>query len=115
MMVYLLGMPAHVAVGTSLFQTLFTCAGVTYMQSTANHTVDLILALLLAAGSTVGAQIGARLTRYLRGDQLLIILATLALLVTVKMVIGILVPPSNLLAPAAHASLMQISEGAWTG
>ena len=105
MMVYLLGMPAHVAVGTSLFQTLFTCAGVTYMQSTANHTVDLVLALLLAAGSTIGAQIGARMTRFLRGDQLLIILATLALVVVAKMVIGVLVTPANLLTPAAHASL----------
>jgi len=105
MMVYLLRMPAHVAVGTDLFQILFTCAGVTYMQSTANHTVDLVLALLLALGSTIGAQIGARLTRFMRGDQLLIILATLALLVVVKMVIGILVTPSHLLAPAAHASL----------
>jgi uncharacterized protein len=105
MMVYLLGMPAHVAVGTSLFQTLFTCAGVTYMQSATNHTVDLELALLLAAGSTLGAQAGARLTRLLRGDQLLIILATLALLVVVKMLIGVLVTPSNLLSPAAHAAL----------
>ena len=108
MMVYLLGMPAHVAVGTSLFQTLFTCAGVTYMQSTANHTVDLVLALLLAAGSTIGAQIGARMTRFLRGDQLLIILATLALVVVVKMLIGVLVTPSNLLTPAAHASLERL-------
>jgi uncharacterized membrane protein YfcA len=107
MMVYLLRMPAHVAVGTDLFQILFTCAGVTYMQSTANHTVDLVLALMLAAGSTVGAQIGARLTRYLRADQLLIILATLALLVTVKMLVGILMPPAHLLAPAAHAGLLQ--------
>ena len=106
MMVYLLGMPAHVAVGTSLFQTLFTCAGVTYMQSTANHTVDLVLALLLAFGLTIGAQIGARLTRFIRGDQLLIILASLALLVFFKMVIGILVTPSNLLSPAAHAALV---------
>ncbi|MGA2269866.1 MAG: sulfite exporter TauE/SafE family protein [Bryobacteraceae bacterium] len=105
MMVYLLGMPAHVAVGTSLFQTLFTCAGVTYMQSTANHTVDLVLALLLAAGSTIGAQVGARLTRFLRGDQLLIILASLALVVVAKMLVGVLVTPSNLLTPAAHASL----------
>ncbi len=123
MMVYLLGMPAHVAVGTSLFQTLFTCAGVTYMQSTANHTVDLLLALMLAAGSTIGAQIGARLTRYLRGDQLLIILAVLALLVTVKMTIGILAPPSNLLTPAAHALLirprtrlgLRLPGGVWAG
>lgn len=106
MMVYLLGMPAHVAVGTSLFQTLFTCAGVTYMQSTTNHTVDLVLALTLAAGSTIGAQIGARLTRFLRGDQLLIILAVLALIVTVKMTAGVLTTPSNLLSPAAHAGLI---------
>jgi uncharacterized membrane protein YfcA len=106
MMVYLLRMPAHVAVGTDLFQILFTCAGVTYMQSTTNHTVDLVLALLLALGSTIGAQIGARLTRVFRGDQLLIVLASLALLVVVKMVAGILVTPSNLLSPAAHASLI---------
>jgi hypothetical protein len=108
MMVYLLGMPAHVAVGTSLFQTLFTCAGVTYMQSTANHTVDLVLALLLAAGSTIGAQAGARMTRFLRGDQLLIILASLALVVVVKMLIGVLITPSNLLTPAAHAALRHL-------
>ena len=99
MMVYLLGMPAHVAVGTSLFQTLFTCAGVTYMQSTTNHTVDLVLALALAAGSTIGAQIGARMTRFLRGDQLLIILAVLALLVTVKMTVGIYRHPGECAQP----------------
>ena len=108
MMVYLLRMPAHVAVGTSLFQTLFTCAGITYMQSTTNHTVDLVLALLLAAGSTIGAQIGARLTRFLRGDQPLIILAILALAIAVKMLIGVLVTPSNLLTPIAHASLERL-------
>ena len=103
MMVYLLGMPARVAVGTNLFQILFTCVGTTYMQSTANHTVDLVLALLLAVGSTIGAQLGARLTRVLRGDQLLIILASLVLLVVVKMVAGILVTPANLLTPTEHA------------
>ncbi|SPE43190.1 conserved membrane hypothetical protein [Candidatus Sulfopaludibacter sp. SbA3] len=106
MMVYLLRMPAHVAVGTDLFQILFTCASVTYMQSTANHTVDLVLALLLALGSTIGAQIGARMTRFMRGDQLLIILASLALAVAVKMVIGILLTPSSLLTPAAHSALI---------
>jgi uncharacterized membrane protein YfcA len=111
MMVYLLGIPAHVAVGTSLFQTLFTCAGVTYMQSTANHTVDLVLALLLAAGSTIGAQIGARLTRFLRGEQLLIILAALALLVVVKMIVGLVVTPSNLLEPAAVQASLAVSFG----
>lgn len=103
MMVYLLRVPPHVAVGTSLFQILFTCAGVTYLQAVTNYTVDLVLALLLAAGSTLGAQLGARVSRFLRGDQLLIILATLALLVVVRMTISAVKAPESLLEPAAHA------------
>jgi uncharacterized membrane protein YfcA len=99
MMVYLLRMPMHVAVGTDLFQILFTCAGVTYMQATTNYTVDLVLALVLAAGSTIGAQIGARVGRLLHGDQLKILLASIVLLVMVKMTIGLLRTPSILLTP----------------
>ncbi len=98
MMVYLLRMPMHVAVGTDLFQILFTCAGVTVMQAMTNHTVDLVLALLVAAGSTIGAQLGARLSRVLRGEQLKIVLATTVLLVTVKMAIGLVTVPSLLLS-----------------
>jgi uncharacterized membrane protein YfcA len=98
MMVYLLRMPAHAAVGTDLFQILFTCAGVTYMQATANHTVDLVLALLLAAGSTVGAQIGAVVSKRLRGEQLMIILASLALAVVVRMAFSLVLAPASLLA-----------------
>ena len=94
MMVYLLRMPMHKAVGTSLFQILFTSAAVTFLQATANHTVDLILALLLAVGSTIGAQIGARVGRMLRGDQLKILLATVVLAVMVKMAVGLLVRPT---------------------
>ena len=106
MMVYLLRMPAHVAVGTDLFQILFTCMGATLMQAAANHTVDVVLALLIAAGSTIGAQIGARVSRYLRGEQLLIVLGVLALAVGLKMAVGIIVTPSNLLSGASsHASL----------
>lgn len=100
MMVYLLRMPMHVAVGTDLFQILFTSSGITYMQATTNHTVDLILALVLAAGSAVGAQIGARVSRRLRGDQLKILLASIVLLVMVKMAFGLVITPSILLAPA---------------
>jgi uncharacterized membrane protein YfcA len=89
----------HVAVGTDLFQILFTCAGVTFMQATANHTVDIVLALLLAAGSTIGAQAGARVGRHLRGDQIKILLASIVLLVMVKMALGILLTPAIHLAP----------------
>jgi len=100
MMVYLLRMPMHKAVGTSLFQILFTSAAVTFMQATANHTVDLVLALLLAAGSTLGAQVGARLSRLLRGDQLKILLASVVLVVMVKMALGLLLTPNLLITPA---------------
>ncbi len=99
MMVYLLRMPMHVAVGTDLFQILFTCAGVTYMQATTNHTVDLVLALLLAAGSTIGAQVGARVGRRLRGDQIKILLASVVLLVMLKMAAGLLLAPEIHLTP----------------
>jgi uncharacterized membrane protein YfcA len=99
LMVYLLGMPTHVAVGTSLFQILFLSAGVTFMQADANHTVDLMLVLPLALCSAMGAQFGARLSRLLRGEQLMILLATLVLAVTGKMATDIFMKPSSLLAP----------------
>jgi uncharacterized membrane protein YfcA len=105
-MVYLLRMPTHVAVGTDLFQILFTCMGVTLMQAASNHNVDVVLALLLAAGSTIGAQLGARVSRYMRGEQLLIVLGVLALIVCLKMAVGISLPPSNPLSGAGgHAML----------
>lgn len=97
MMVYLLGMATHVAVGTSLFQILFLCVGITYMQATTNQTVDLILALGLAIASAVGAQIGARLSRLFRGEQLIIVLASAVLLVTIKMILGVVLTPSTML------------------
>lgn len=103
MMVYLLRMPMHVAIGTDLFQILFTCAGLTFMQATTNHTVDLLLALCVAAGSTTGAQIGARVGRLFRGDQLKIVLATIVLVVMVKMAVDLVMSPVNVLSAVKGA------------
>jgi uncharacterized membrane protein YfcA len=97
-MVYMLRMPMHVVVGTSLFQILFTCINVTIMQSVTNHTVDIILAVVLLLGSTVGAQFGARLSRRLKGDQLKIILASVVLVVMIQMLVGLILPPDIMLA-----------------
>jgi len=97
-MVYLLRMPMHVVVGTSLFQILFTCINVTIMQAYTNHTVDFILALILLLGSTLGAQFGAKISKRLKGDQLKIFLASLVLLVMLNMVCGLLLPPHMMLA-----------------
>ncbi len=97
-MVYLLRMPMHVVVGTSLFQILFTCIEVSFLQSYVNHTVDFVLAVLLLAGSTFGAQIGTKLGKKLHGDQLKILLAVIVLVVTVKIMLDLLLEPSLLLS-----------------
>jgi uncharacterized protein len=97
-MVYMLRMPMHVVVGTSLFQILFTCVNVTVMQAVTNYTVDIILAILLLMGSTVGAQFGARLSRRLKGDQLKIILASVVLLVMVQMLLNLVLSPDVMLS-----------------
>jgi hypothetical protein len=97
-MVYLLRMPMHVVVGTSLFQILFTCVDVTVMQAYSNHTVDFVLALLLLLGSTLGAQFGAKISKKLGGEQLKILLASIVLLVMVKMLLSLLLTPHIMVA-----------------
>ena len=97
-MIYMLRMPMHVVVGTSLFQVLFTCVDVTFMQSYYNHTVDLLLAVFLLVGSTTGAQLGARIGSRMKADQLKVVLAVIVLLVMVKMALDLLLPPGTLLS-----------------
>ena len=99
-MIYMLRMPMHVVVGTSLFQIMFTCTEVTFLQSYSNHTVDFLLAILLLVGSVFGAQIGTMLGKKLKADQLKILLALLVLGVTVKIVTELVMQPSLLLAYA---------------
>jgi len=96
-MVYMLRMPMHVVVGTSLFQILFTCINVTFMQSLTNHNVDLVLAIILLVGSTLGAQIGAKLSRKLKADQLKILLASIVIVVMVQILVGLILTPHLLL------------------
>jgi uncharacterized protein len=97
-MVYMLRMPMHVVVGTSLFQVLCTCINVTFMQAYYNHTVDFILALFLLVGSTAGAQIGAIISNRLKADHLKVILAVIVLLVMLKIALELLLPPGTLLS-----------------
>jgi uncharacterized membrane protein YfcA len=99
-MVYMLRMPMHVVVGTSLFQILFTCIEVTFLQATTNHSVDFLLAVLLLIGSTVGAQIGTVFGRKLKGEQLKVLLAAIVLIVTVKIVFDLTLTPALLISQA---------------
>jgi len=96
-MIYIIGMPTICAVGTDLFQIVITSANVTFMQAITNHTVDLVLVVLLFFGSVIGAQFGVRVSRLLRGEQIRILLSIIVLLVMVKMLFDLLVTPDNLI------------------
>ncbi len=95
-MIYLLGMPTAVVVGTSLFQIIFVTANVTVLQAVSNQTVDVVLALLLLIGGVIGAQFGARAGALLRGDQLRGLLALMVLAVAVKIGFDVIVTPADL-------------------
>jgi uncharacterized membrane protein YfcA len=97
LMCYVLNMPMHVVLGTNLFQEVFVCANVTIMQASSNHTVDLILALILLIGSSIGAQLGARFSLRLKADHLKTLLACIVLAVMVKILLGLVLTPHYLL------------------
>ncbi|MCS6854219.1 MAG: sulfite exporter TauE/SafE family protein, partial [Elioraea sp.] len=69
-MIYLLGMPTGVVIGTSLFQVVFVTAAVTVLQSVSTQSVDIILSLLLMIGAVAGAQFGAAMGSRLRGEEM---------------------------------------------
>jgi len=92
-MIYLLGMPTGVVIGTSNFQILFVAANVTFLQAVTNGTVDVVLALLLILGGVVGAPIGARLAARLPGVVLRGLMAVLVLGVAVELLAELLRTP----------------------
>ena len=97
-MIYLIGMPTGVVVGTSLFQITFVAANVTILQAATNQTVDAMLAVLLLVGGTIGAQIGARVGARLRTEQLRVLLALLVLGMSVKVFLELTVTPEDIYA-----------------
>ena len=95
-MIYLLGMPTSLVVGTSLFQIIFVAANTTILQASQNQTVDIVLATILLLGSVVGVQIGSRYTNILRGEYLRLILSSIIILVSFKLLIDLIAVPSDL-------------------
>jgi uncharacterized membrane protein YfcA len=95
-MIYLLGMPTKVVVGTSLFQIIFLTAFTTLSHATTNFTVDIVLAVLLLVGGVIGAQIGTQIGVRMKAEQLRILLAILVLVVCGKLALDLLIMPSEL-------------------
>lgn len=95
-MIYLLRVPTNVVIGTSLFQIIFVTAYTTIIQSTANQTVDVVLALILMVGGVIGAQFGAAAGHKLKGEQLRALLGLLVLGVCIRLGYDLVVTPSEL-------------------
>ena len=95
-MIYLLGMPTNVVVGTSLFQIIFVTANATFWQASLNQTVDFVLAFLLLAGAVIGAQIGTVVGSKLKGEQLRGLLALIVLAVCAKIGFDLVMTPDDL-------------------
>jgi hypothetical protein len=92
-MIYLLGMPTRIVVGTSLFQTIFVTANVTFLQAVQNQTVDVILAFVLLVGGVIGAQVGGRVGARLSTEYLRVALALLVLFLGINLSIELVSTP----------------------
>lgn len=95
-MIYILGMPTQVVIGTSLFQIIFVTANTALLQATFNQTVDVVLALLLIVVAVVGAQIGVKLSVKMKGEHLRSALALMILGVAVALGLGLVITPDDI-------------------
>lgn len=68
-LVYLLGIPTHVAVGTDLFEIIISASYGTITHALKGN-VDILIALVMHTGAAVGAQIGATLTQFFGGPRI---------------------------------------------
>ncbi len=69
MMVYVLGIPTHIAVGTDLFEIIFS-SGFGTITHALKGNVDILMALVMQTGAAIGAQIGATATRFFAGPKI---------------------------------------------
>lgn len=85
-MTFALGMSIHLATATSMFTMIFTAiSGVTeYYQA---NLVNFPVALLFAAGTIIGAQIGAYTSKKLSGRNLSIVFALILIVAGVNMIL----------------------------
>ncbi len=94
-MIYLLGMPTSLVVGTSLFQIIFVASNTTILQASQNQTVDIILAFLLLIGSVIGVQIGSKFSNIFKGEHLRFFLSIIILIVGFILFLDLVTIPTD--------------------
>ena len=71
-LVYVVGIPTTVAIGTDLFQVIITGSWGTFLYAQGNY-VDPVMALVILAAASVGSQIGATATRFVDPSRIRIL------------------------------------------
>jgi uncharacterized membrane protein YfcA len=79
MLIYVVGVPTHVAVGTDLFEIVIS-AGFGTVTHALKGNVDILMALVMQTGAALGAQVGAMATSYFAGPRIRLAFSTLPLL-----------------------------------
>ena len=78
-MVYVLGIPTHLAVGTDLFEIIISASYGTFTHAVKGN-VDILIALVMHTGAAIGAQIGAIATQYFAGPKIRLLFVPLPLI-----------------------------------
>lgn len=94
-MVFLLGMPTVMAIGTSLFQIVFVTASVAILHAYENATVDAVMGLILAVGGVIGARWGAQVGLGMRAEYVRLGFGALVLAVAVEVAYRLIARPEE--------------------
>ena len=78
-LIYLIGCPTAIAVGTDLFSVLFSGAYGCFTYGIKGR-VEIIAAVLMLVGAAIGAQIGVTAVKYIRGYGIRLLFAIMIIL-----------------------------------
>lgn len=95
-MIYIIGMPTNVVIGTSLFQVIFVTSNVTILHAVTTQSVDIILAGILLTSSVMGAQFGIKVGLFVSAEKLRAVLALMIIVVVARLAAGFFIEPNNL-------------------
>jgi uncharacterized membrane protein YfcA len=95
-LIYAFAIPTTIAIGTSVFQAVFTTIIVTFLHATTVKTVDVMLAFLLTLGALIGVNMGIRISAKLKPEMLRGLLALVILFGFFRLIITLFVTPGDL-------------------
>ncbi|ODS40551.1 hypothetical protein BEH94_00820 [Candidatus Altiarchaeales archaeon WOR_SM1_SCG] len=88
-MIYVLGIPTVVAIGTDLFQMVITSSSGSIGHALSGN-VDIYLVIMILIGSTIGAQFGAKASKTLKGPRIRLLFGVIIAVVMLRLLMDVL-------------------------